>query len=218
MNSDQAQPEAVFRVGLTGGVASGKTTVADMFAALGAAIIDTDELAREVVEPGEPALDTIIEHFGPSILDDTGNLDRRSLRHRVFADADQRHVLEQIVHPVIQQRIAELSATLGGPYQIVVIPLLVETNTQGTVDRVLLVDCDEEIQIRRLMQRDGESREQAREMLAAQSHRQARLEVADDIIDGDWGLERLRERVGELDRFYRDLASAPSGSLPGQQR
>lgn len=208
------QPEAVFRVGLTGGIASGKTTVADMFSSLGAQIIDTDELAREVVEPGEPALDTIIESFGDSVLDDTGNLDRRSLRHKVFANPDERHRLEQIVHPAIYQRIAEYSASLGGPYQVVVIPLLVETNSQGLVDRVLVVDCDEETQIRRLTLRDGETREQAEEMLAAQSPRQARLEAADDIIDGTWSLERLSKRVGELDQFYRELA----GCLPQSER
>ncbi|MFB3064435.1 MAG: dephospho-CoA kinase, partial [Gammaproteobacteria bacterium] len=106
----------MFRVGLTGGIACGKTTIADMFAALGVHIIDTDELAREVLEPGEPAMESVIEHFGSSILDDDGRLDRRALRRLVFSDPEKRRLLEQIVHPVIRQRMAEYSAILRGPY------------------------------------------------------------------------------------------------------
>ncbi len=198
----------MFRVGLTGGIASGKTTVADIFAALGAHIIDTDELAREVVEPGEPALESVIEHFGSSILDDDGRLDRRALRRLVFSDPEKRHLLEQILHPAIRKRMDESGAVLRGPYQILVIPLLVESHSDGHVDRVLVVDCDEEIQIRRLMNRDGESREHAEEMLATQISRQQRLEHADDIIDGGTSLEALQQRVKQLDDYYRELATS----------
>ncbi len=198
----------MFRVGLTGGIASGKTTVADIFAALGAHIIDTDELAREVVEPGEPALESVIEHFGSSILDDDGRLDRRALRRLVFSDPEKRHLLEQILHPAIRKRMDESGAVLRGPYQILVIPLLVESHSDGHVDRVLVVDCDEEVQIRRLMNRDGESREHAEEMLATQISRQQRLEHADDIIDGGTSLEALQQRVKQLDDYYRELATS----------
>ena len=198
----------MFRVGLTGGIASGKTTVADIFAALGAHIIDTDELAREVVEPGEPALESVIEHFGSSILDDDGRLDRRALRRLVFSDPEKRHLLEQILHPAIRKRMDESGAVLRGPYQILVIPLLVESHSDGHVDRVLVVDCDEEVQIRRLMNRDGESRENAEEMLATQISRQQRLEHADDIIDGGTSLEALQQRVKQLDDYYRELATS----------
>ena len=198
----------MFRVGLTGGIASGKTTVADIFAALGAHIIDTDELAREVVEPGEPALESVIEHFGSSILDDDGRLDRRALRRLVFSDPEKRHLLEQILHPAIRKRMDESGAVLRGPYQILVIPLLVESHSDGHVDRVLVVDCDEEVQIRRLMNRDSESREHAEEMLATQISRQQRLEHADDIIDGGTSLEALQQRVKQLDEYYRELATS----------
>ena len=198
----------IFRVGLTGGIASGKTTIADMFAALGAHIIDTDELAREVVEPGEAALESVIEHFGSSILDDDGRLDRRVLRRVVFSDSEKRHLLEQILHPAIRQRMDEASAVLQGPYQILVIPLLVESHSDGHVDRVLVVDCDDEVQIRRLMNRDSESRENAEEMLATQISRQQRLDHADDRIDGGSSLEALQQRVKQLDQYYRELATS----------
>ncbi len=198
----------VFRVGLTGGIACGKTTVADMFAALGAQIIDTDELARDVVEPGEPALESVIEHFGSAILDDDGRLDRRALRHLVFSDPEKRHLLEQIIHPAIRQRMIESSAIVRGPYQVLIIPLLVESHSDGHVDRVLVVDCDEEVQIRRLMNRDHESRETAEKMLAAQISRQDRLDHADDIIDGGSNLEALQQRVKQLDQYYRELTTS----------
>lgn len=198
----------VFRIGLTGGIACGKTTVADMFAALGAQIIDTDELAREVVEPGEPALESVIEHFGSAILDDDGRLDRRALRRLVFSDQEKRHLLEQIIHPAIRQRMIESSAIVRGPYQVLIIPLLVESHSDGHVDRVLVVDCDEEVQIRRLMNRDHESRETAEKMLAAQISRQDRLDHADDIIDGGSNLEALQQRVKQLDRYYRELTTS----------
>ncbi len=210
MNQDDLGTAAtnMFRIGLTGGIACGKTTVADMFAALGAQIIDTDELARDVVEPGEPALESVIEHFGSTILDDDGRLDRRALRRLVFSDPEKRHLLEQILHPAIRQRMIESSAIVRGPYQVLVIPLLVESHSDGHVDRVLVVDCDEEVQIRRLMNRDHESRETAENMLAAQISRQDRLDHADDIIDGGNNLEALQQRVKQLDQYYRELATS----------
>lgn len=210
MNQDDLGTAAtnMFRVGLTGGIACGKTTVADMFAALGAQIIDTDELARDLVEPGEPALESVIEHFGSTILDDDGRLDRRALRRLVFSDPEKRHLLEQILHPAIRQRMIESSAIVRGPYQVLVIPLLVESHSDGHVDRVLVVDCDEEVQLRRLMNRDHESRETAENMLAAQISRQDRLDHADDIIDGGSGLEALQQRVKQLDQYYRELTTS----------
>lgn len=210
MNQDDLGTAAtnIFRIGLTGGIACGKTTVADMFAALGAQIIDTDELARDVVEPGEPALESVIEHFGSTILGDDGRLDRRALRRLVFSDPEKRHLLEQILHPAIRQRMIESSAIVRGPYQVLVIPLLVESHSDGHVDRVLVVDCDEEVQLRRLMNRDHESRETAENMLAAQISRQDRLDHADDIIDGGSNLEALQQRVKQLDQYYRELTTS----------
>jgi len=197
----------VFRVGLTGGVASGKTTVARLFEALGVPVIDTDQLAREVVAPGQPLLARIAERFGNAILAPDGSLDRGALRSIVFADPAARAALEQMTHPAIQALLEQRSAAAGGPYQIHVIPLLVETGAQRKrVDRVLVVDCSEELQIRRLQARDGSTLEQARSILAAQVSREARLAVADDIIVNEGELGPLRDQVAALHARYLQLA------------
>ena len=141
-----------FRVGLTGGIASGKSTVANMFAGLGAVVIDTDVIAREVVAPGQPALDEIAQTFGESVLTAAGGLDRVAMRQLVFSDDDARKRLEAIVHPRIQEETRRQSAQAGGIYQIIAIPLLVESTLKSFVDRILVVDCDEETQIRRLLE------------------------------------------------------------------
>jgi dephospho-CoA kinase len=197
----------VFRVGLTGGIASGKTTVARLFEALGVPVIDTDQLAREVVAPGQPLLARIAERFGKAILAPDGSLDRAALRSIVFADPAARAALEQMTHPAIQALLEQRSAAAGGPYQIHVIPLLVETGAQRKrVGRVLVVDCSEELQIRRLQARDGSTLEQARNILAAQVSREARLAVADDIIVNEGELGPLRDRVAALHPRYLQLA------------
>ena len=140
----------VFRVGLTGGIASGKSTVAKFFAAVGVPIIDTDQVAREVVEPGQPPLERLVERFGRAILTADGHLDRPKLREIVFSDPRARADLEALTHPAIGTAVEAWSAAAGGPYQILILPLLVEKNLASHVDRVLVVDCDEELQIRRL--------------------------------------------------------------------
>lgn len=203
------------RIGLTGGIASGKSTVADMFAELGATIIDTDVIAREVVAPGQPALDEIAAAFGKSIIDDDGYLDRGALRRLVFADDAARKRLETIVHPRIQDEArrqscqAEVAHRLTnqarGHYQIIVVPLLTRSNLKDLVDRVLVVDCDEETQIRRLTARDAESEDQARRMLGAQSSREERLAMADDVIRNDDNLASTLDQVTELHEIYRSL-------------
>src|SRR6202158_4218719 len=139
-----------FRVGLTGGIASGKSTASKIFRALGVPIIDTDELARDVVEPGQPPLERLVERFGPSILTADGHLDRPALRAIVFSDPKARADLEALTHPAIGAALESRSAVSGGPYQILVIPLLVEKNLGSQLDRVLVIDCDEALQIRRL--------------------------------------------------------------------
>jgi dephospho-CoA kinase len=196
----------MLRIGLTGGVASGKTTVAKLFADAGAVVIDTDVIAREVVEPGEPALAALVEALGNDILGAEGRLDRARLRRRLFGDEALRRRVESILHPAILAELARQSADAGGPYQLHVIPLLVESDLAGIVDRVLVVDCPVERQIERLMQRDGETREGAGAMLAAQVPRQTRLAAADDVIVNDGTLADLDVRVAHLDRKYRDLA------------
>ena len=196
----------MLRIGLTGGVASGKTTVANLFADAGAVVLDTDVIAREVVEPGEPALAALVEALGDDILGTGGTLDRALLRRRLFGDEALRRRVESILHPAILAKLGRQSADAGGPYQLLVIPLLVESDLAGIVDRVLVVDCPVERQIERLMQRDGETREGASAMLAAQVSRKTRLAAADDVIVNDGTIADLAVRVAALDRKYRDLA------------
>lgn len=203
MNENRHSP---LRIGLTGGIASGKSTVADMFAGLGATIIDTDVVAREVVAPGEPALDAIRHEFGDEVFDADGALDRGAMRRLVFADDDARERLEAILHPIIRQRTAERAASAGGEYQVIVVPLLVGSPMQDFVDRIVVVDCDEHAQIRRLMARDAESEGQARRMLAAQSSREQRLEIADDVVRNDGELTATLQQVERLHRDYLALA------------
>jgi dephospho-CoA kinase len=199
-----------YRIGLTGGIASGKTTVANLFAALGATIVDTDLLAREVVAPGSPLLAKIATHFGLRILAADGSLDRRELRARVFADPAERRWLEALTHPAIRALTDERCDRATGPYSLVAIPLLVETGAGDRFDRVLVVDCDPELQLTRLTARDGTTHEEAKRMLAAQAPREARLAAADDVIHNDGDIASLRDQVGKLHRQYVQAAKAQS--------
>lgn len=199
------------RVGLTGGIASGKSTVAKLFEALGVPLIDTDVLAREIVAPGQPVLQQIAQRFGAGVLAADGSLDRAALRARVFADPAERKALEALTHPAIRALVEQRAAVAGGEYQIHVIPLLVETDGRSRVDRVLVVDCSEELQIRRLQARDGATLEQARAMLAAQASRAARLAAADDVIVNEGALAPLRDAVAALHARYLALARAGRG-------
>ena len=197
-----------FRVGLTGGIASGKSTVADLFSELGIPVIDTDVIAREVVAPGQPALDEIRERFGDRILDAAGNLDRSAMRKEIFSDENARRDLETILHPRIgaeAQRQAELA---GGSYQLIVVPLLTGSPLARFVDRILVIDCSEDTQIERLLARDTETVSQARRILKAQASREERLAIADDVIENNSDLLALRAAVTQLDRKYRRLAAA----------
>jgi dephospho-CoA kinase len=196
-----------FRVALTGGIASGKSTVADLFAALGVPVIDTDVIAREVVEPGRPALAQVVEAFGRDVLDAEGRLDRKRLREHIFSDPDARRRLEAILHPAIRAEMKRQSLAAGGPYQVLVIPLLAEGGRRDHVDRVLLVDVPEELQIQRVMWRDGVSHEQAQASLNAQATRAQRLAMADDVLRNTGRVDDLRERVAELHAKYTQLAA-----------
>ena len=197
----------MLRIGLTGGIASGKSTVASLFAERGATVIDTDVIAREVVEPGTPALAALVNALGGSILDPDGRLDRAELRRRLFSDESTRRQAEAILHPAILVELERQSRSSPGPYQVFVIPLLVESRLGHIVDRVLVVDCPEEEQVRRLMARDGETRESALRMLKAQASREQRLAEADDVIENDGPAVDLPARVASLDRKYRELAA-----------
>ena len=199
----------VFRVGLTGGIASGKSTAAKFFGSLGVPILDSDRIARDVVEPGQPPLERLVERFGPGILTSDGHLDRPALRNIVFSDPKARADLEALTHPAIGAALEAQSAAAGGPYQILVIPLLVEKNLASHVDRVLVVDCDEELQIRRLRDRDGSTREQVAAILKAQAPRAARLKAADDVIRNDSDMNAVRDQVAALHARYLELAARP---------
>jgi dephospho-CoA kinase len=202
---DGRENVAPLRVGLTGGIASGKSTVADMFAELGVAVIDTDIIAREVVVPGQPALEEIRQAFGESMIEDDGTLDRNAMRRLVFRDPDARRRLEAILHPRIQQETKRQSDEACGAYQIIAIPLLVESSLKSFVDRILVVDCDENTQIRRLLARDAESEDQARRILAAQSSREERLAIADDVVHNVGTLADTERQVKALHQRYLGL-------------
>ncbi|MDZ7662331.1 dephospho-CoA kinase [Thiohalophilus sp.] len=193
-------------VALTGGIGSGKSTVADAFARRGVPIIDTDVIARELVAPGQPALAQIAAHFGDSILTADGQLDRGALRAIVFADPARRRALEQILHPRIRDEVRRRLDGLQGPYCLVVIPLLAETGDYPFVDRVLLVEADEETRVRRTMARDQLSREQVAQILASQSSRDQRRALADDLIDNSRDLEQLEQQIDTLHEKYLTLA------------
>ncbi len=209
-------PSRPYCVALTGGIASGKSTVAEQFAAMGAIIIDTDQIARELVAPGQPALGEMVHAFGRDILLVDGRLNRPALRQRVFADATARATLNAILHPRIHTevsaRLHSLPAHTG--YALLVIPLLVESGERYAtlIDRVLLVDCSEDTQIQRLMQRDRVNATQAKAMLAAQASRQARLIRADDVIDNSAEREQLLPRIAALHQDYLQRAQVWAAS------
>jgi dephospho-CoA kinase len=198
------------RIALTGGIASGKSTVAALFAEFGVPIIDTDVIARELVQPGQPALDEIRAAFGDEVFDADGRLDRRSMRRIVFSDESRRKKLESILHPRIRSEIIVRSEAAGGQYQIIVVPLLVESPIRQFMDRVLVVDCAEEAQLQRLLARDAENEDQARRILAAQASRQDRLGIADDVIINDDELADTRRQVDSLHSKYLILAGSPN--------
>ncbi len=195
-------------IGLTGGIASGKSAVADMLARLGANVVDTDVIARDVVAAGQPGLEAIVNAFGQDILDENGGLDRRMMRNKVFASAESRARLEAILHPVIRQELWRRVDESDNPVQVLVIPLLVESGLSGMVDRVLVVDCPRQTQIKRLLTRDAETPEQAERILAAQASREARLAAADDVVDNSGSLAMLAQSVQEI--YQRYLSHAAS--------
>jgi dephospho-CoA kinase len=197
----------MLKVGLTGGVASGKSLVADLFAKLGAALVDTDVISRDVVAPGEPGLEAVRKLFGPAVIT-AGELDRRALRAIVFADAAKRRHLEDVLHPLIRERTLQKLGEAQGPYAVVVVPLLVETFFGQLVDRVLVVDCPVATQLERLVRRDGLSHTEAEAIVAAQIDRASRLAAADDVIDNSGSIDATRAQVQALHRRYLELAAA----------
>ncbi|MGB5776306.1 MAG: dephospho-CoA kinase [Sedimenticolaceae bacterium] len=192
----------MLKIGLTGGIGSGKTTAGDYFAEFGAEVIDTDLLRRELVEPGQPALAEIVAAFGAEVLDGAGRLDRARLRERIFSDVGARRRLEQILHPRIRAAMLARAEQSTAPYVIFVIPLLFETGQQDLVDRVLLIDVPEAMQRRRVAARDALDDAQIEQIMRAQTDRATRLRDADDVIHNDGSIDLLRAAVQSLHQQY----------------
>ncbi|CAM3545240.1 dephospho-CoA kinase [Parendozoicomonas haliclonae] len=192
-------------IGVTGGIGCGKSAVTDYLTQKGILIADADQAARKVVEPGQPALKAIAEHFGDHLIQADGNLDRRALRDIVFNDPEQRRWLEQLTHPLINQQLSDEIASATSPYVILVSPLLFEARQNQLVDRVLVIDTTEEMQISRAMARDNISREQASAILNAQASREQRLSMADDVVENSGSLDELYLQLDKLHETYLTL-------------
>jgi dephospho-CoA kinase len=198
----------MYVVAVTGGIGSGKTTIANQFAALGIDVVDADVIARDVVEPGAPALAAIATYFGPDVIAPDGQLDRRSLRERVFSDTNAKAWLNALLHPLIRQEMLRQCAAARSPYCLLVVPLLVENKLAGLANRVLVIDVDEATQIERTCRRDGVSAEQAKAIIAAQASRSERLAAADDVIDNHNGSQMaIKTRILALHETYLAFAS-----------
>jgi dephospho-CoA kinase len=200
------------RIGLTGGIASGKSTVEQRFVQLGVRVINADDSARAVVAPGHPGLAAVVERFGKQMLTAQGELDRPALRARIFADARERQALEAILHPLIRADMERCATLAEGPYLVLSIPLLVEGKSRdgggARVDRILVVDIDEALQLERLMSRDSIGIEQARAIVASQASRAERLRVADDVLENSGTVPELRQAVDRLHTEYLRRAAA----------
>ncbi|MFZ1180521.1 MAG: dephospho-CoA kinase [Herbaspirillum sp.] len=212
MSFSSTSPDAPFSIGLTGGIGSGKTTIANLFGALGAAVIDTDVIARQLSVPGGIAIAAIRAQFGDAFIDAEGGMDRARMRAHVFTDATARKRLENILHPLIRDAAAQAVSAARGDYPIFVVPLLVESQQwRQYVSRILLADCSEEQQIARVMQRDTMSRAQVEAIMAAQATRAQRLAVADDVIENEFDTAALLPRIAALHACYLSLAKTNSG-------
>lgn len=199
----------MFVVGVTGGIGSGKTAVTHVFAKLGIHVVDADVVARQVVEPGQPALGKIADHFGASVLDAQGHLDRSALRERIFRESSERNWLEQLLHPLIAHEVQRQLREAHGPYAIYASPLLLEKGQQTLCNRVLVVDIPEELQLERTGSRDAQSRDQVRRIMATQASRAERLGRADDILENSGSLAALERQVRQLHERYLELAAEP---------
>ena len=206
-STDKSKTPRTLVIGLTGGIGSGKSTVAEGFAELGVPVIDADLIAREVVEPGQPGLAAVVRAFGVGILDEDGRLDRKRLRERVFAEPAERRRLEALLHPLIRAEMRRRIAACTAPYCLLVVPLLLESGQSDLVQRILVVDVPETIQVERVLQRDGDTPERARAILSAQMPRDERLARADDIIANDRELTELYAEIRRLHHYYLELAA-----------
>lgn len=193
-------------IGITGGIGSGKSAASDYLAEQGITVVDADRVSRQVVEPGQPALDKIRAHFGDRVIQADGTLDRRALRELVFDDPEQRRVLENITHPAIVEEMRRQLTGSDSPYTVLVSPLLLETDQYRMVDRVLLVDVPESVQLERTARRDEVPGDQVRRIMAAQMDREDRRRRADDIVSNDGTLADLHRQLDELHKQYLEMA------------
>ncbi len=198
----------MFVVALTGGIGSGKSTVTRLFAQLGVPVIDADEISHELTAPGQPVLNEIRAAFGDDVFEHNGSLNRARLRERVFGNVNDRRRLEGLLHPAIHAEILSRLAATDAVYAILSIPLLVESRHDYPHDRVLVIDCPDDIRLARVMERDGLTREAIQRIMAQQALRNERLKLADDILDNSGDLATLQARVTELHRLYQQLARA----------
>jgi dephospho-CoA kinase len=198
---------SAFVVGLTGGIGCGKSTVTELFASLGAQYVDADIVAREVVMPGTPGLAAISAHFGADILHSNGELNRAGLRQRIFSNNADKLWLEQLLHPAIRQELLAQLAALTSPYALLVAPLLLENKLNRYVQRVLVIDLPETLQLQRAMARDNANEQQIKAIMAAQISRPQRLNLADDILKNDSSIADLTPRVAALHQHYLQLAA-----------
>lgn len=199
----------MFVVGLTGGIGSGKSAVADELARLGATVVDTDVIARELTDAGGAALPQIQSQFGKGFITAGGAMDRDAMRKRVFSDPAAKLALEKLLHPMIRAEADRRIAAARGPYVVYVVPLLIETGgSRDRVQRILVVDAPESLQVERVRARSGLSDKEIRSIIAQQAARQARLAAADDVIENSGSLDALRKQVAALDARYRKMATS----------
>jgi len=197
----------MLRVGLTGGIGSGKSTIASLFVMRGVPVIDTDEIARSLTEPGQECYDEIVRIFGDAILDGNRRIDREQLRERVFDNPEERHRLEAILHPRIRVIVLDKLTALEAPYVVVVVPLLIESGFTDLVDRVLVVDTLENVQIQRTATRSGLSEPEIRKIMSAQASRAQRLQLANDVIENNGDRKQLEAEVERMHQWYLSLAT-----------
>ena len=195
----------ILRIGLTGGIGSGKSTACEIFSELGVPLIDADMIARKVVKPGMPALQSIIDAFGANITTKDGCLNRKELRDRIFKNETARRKLEGILHPIIYKEITRETKGISSPYCIISIPLLLETGASNIIDRILVVDVSKELQLSRASVRDNTSLKNIEKIIHSQMSHDDRLAAADDMLNNEGDIENLRSQIYDFHRFYTSV-------------
>ena len=192
-------------IGLTGGIGSGKSAAANFFQNEGVTVIDADQLAREVINPNSQGFQSVVDYFGSRIIGEDGSIDRAQLREEIFDDQDKKKALESITHPLVRDLMSERIASFASPYLIIMVPLIFETNSMSAYNRILVIDCDATLQMKRASLRDNNSSEQIQKILDSQCSRSERLSIANDVIPNNDSLENLKTRSLAMHKFYLEL-------------